>query len=65
MKQLAQTKSLQNILEEELEKLKKKLSMAMSLRLSGYQTTTQKYPGKLKNEVIFIYEEDLEKHWKL
>jgi len=52
---------LQNILEEELEKLKRKLQMGYELKVVWLPDNNLSLAGEVKGETIFIYEEDFEK----
>jgi len=59
--QITQTKTLQNILEEELERLKRKLRMGYELKVVWSPDNNSSLAGEVKGETIFIYEEDFKK----
>jgi hypothetical protein len=49
--------NLQTMLEEELERLKRKLQMGYELRVIWIPNGSEKLSGEVKGETIFIYEE--------
>ncbi len=49
--------NLQIVLEEELERLKRKLQMAYELKVIWIPNGNDKLSGEVKGETIFIYEE--------
>jgi len=61
LKQLTQTKNLQDVLEEELKRLKQKLRMGYELKVVWLPNNNSNLPGEVKRETIFIYEEDFDK----
>jgi hypothetical protein len=64
LKQIAQTKTLQNVLEKELERLKRKLSMGYELKVVWLPNNNSSLSGEVKGETIFIYEENFDKALK-
>jgi hypothetical protein len=61
LKQVAQLKNLQNILEEELERLKRLLKMGYELKVVWLPNNNSSLSGEVKRETIYIYEEEPEK----
>jgi hypothetical protein len=61
LKQIAKTKTLQNVLEEELERLKRKLSMGYELKVVWLPNDNSNLSGEVKGETIYVYEEDFNK----
>jgi hypothetical protein len=61
LKQAAQLKSLQNVLEEELERLKRLLKMGYELKVVWLPNNSSSLSGEVKGETIYVYEEDLDK----
>lgn len=61
MRQIAKAKTLQPILEEELERLKRKLSMGYELKVFWLPDSSSSLSGEVKGETIFIYEEDFDR----
>jgi hypothetical protein len=49
--------NLQTVLEEELERLKRKLQMGYELKVIWIPNGSEKLSGEVKGETIFIYEE--------
>ena len=58
MKQMAETRNLQEILEEELEKLKRKLQMGYELKVLWSPDDYSNLSGEVRGDKIFIYERD-------
>jgi hypothetical protein len=61
LKQATQLKSLQNVLEEELERLKRLLKMGYELKVVWSPDNNSNLSGEVKGETIYVYEEDLDK----
>lgn len=61
MKRVPQLKSLQNALEEELERLKRLLKMGYELKVVWLPNGNPNLSGEVKGETIYVYEEELEK----
>jgi hypothetical protein len=61
LKQVTQLKSLQKVLEEELERLKCLLRMGYELKVVWLPNNNSSLSGEVKGETIFIYEEEPEK----
>ena len=61
MKQLTKTKNLQDVLEEELERLKQKLRMGYELKVVWLPDNSSSLSGEVKGETIYVYEEDFDK----
>lgn len=61
MKRVPQLKSLQNALEEELERLKRLLKMSYELKVVWLPNGNPNLSGEVKGETIYVYEEELEK----
>ena len=61
MKQMAETRNLQEILEEELEKLKHKLQIGYELKVIWIPDDNSNLSGEVRGNKIFIYERDEEK----
>ena len=61
MKRVPQLKSLQNALEEELERLKRLLKMGYELKVAWLPKSNTNLAGEVKGETIYVYEEDLDK----
>jgi len=61
LRQVAQLKSLQNVLEEELERLKRLLKMGYELKVVWLPNSSSSLSGEVKGETIYVYEEDLDK----
>jgi hypothetical protein len=61
LKQVTRLKSLQNILEEELERLKRLLKMGYELKVVWLPNNDSNLSGEVKGETIYVYEEDHEK----
>jgi hypothetical protein len=61
LKQVTQLKSLQNVLEEELERLKRLLKMGYELKVVWLPNNNLSLSGEVKGETIYVYEEDLDK----
>ncbi|MGQ9469978.1 MAG: hypothetical protein ACUVTD_09235 [Nitrososphaerales archaeon] len=58
---LSESESLQKRLEEELDRLKRKLGMGYELKVVWMPNNNSNLAGEVKGETIFIYEEDLER----
>jgi hypothetical protein len=61
LKRVPQLKSLQNALEEELERLKRLLKMSYELKVVWLPNGNPNLSGEVKGETIYVYEEELEK----
>jgi hypothetical protein len=61
LKQVTQLKSLQNVLEEELERLKRLLKMGYELKVVWSPNNNSNLSGEVKGETIYIYEEECDK----
>ena len=61
MKQIAKTRNLQEILEEELERLKRRLQIGCELKVIWIPNDDSNLSGEVKGDKIFIYEQDKEK----
>jgi hypothetical protein len=61
LKQVTQLKSLQNVLEEELERLKRLLKIGYELKVVWLPNNDSNLSGEVKGETIFIYEEEYDK----
>ena len=61
MKQISETRNLQEILEEELEKLKHKLQIGYELKVIWIPDDNSNLSGEVRGNKIFIYERDEEK----
>ena len=61
MKQLTQIKNLEEVLEEELERLKQKLRMGYELKVVWLPNNSSNLFGEIKVETIYVYEEDFDK----
>jgi hypothetical protein len=61
LKQVTQLKSLQNVLEEELEKLKRLLKMGYELKVVWLPNNNSSLSGEVKGETIYVYEGNLDK----
>jgi thermostable 8-oxoguanine DNA glycosylase len=61
LRQTVQTKNLQNVLDEELERLKRLLRMGYELKVVWLPNNNSNLSGEVKGETIYVYEEELEK----
>jgi len=61
LRQTVQTKNLQNVLDEELERLKRLLRMGYELKVVWSPNNNSNLSGEVKGETIYVYEEELEK----
>ena len=56
LRQVTQAKDLQDVLEEELERLKRKLFLGYELKVVWIPDGSEKLSGEVKGDTIFIYE---------
>ena len=61
MRQTVQTKNLQNVLDGELERLKRLLRMGYELKVVWLPNNNSNLSGEVKGETIYVYEEEVEK----